>query len=144
MSLIELQHLVAPITSLAYYGFNLLPVDGVLVFVGTKYVLLIVEHFSKWIEFITSNSSSLLAATILDHVLACFGAPAEVLADQIIEFLCFSLDLCTNFFLHRTTSQNHPELDGLIKRVAQMVKRGFLNINHCEATIVIGTIFSYK
>ena len=39
---------------------------------GAKYVLVMVEHFSKWIEFVMlpQNSIELAVATFLDRVLA--------------------------------------------------------------------------
>ena len=45
---------------------------------GAKSVLVVVEHFSKWIELVAlpQNSSEFAAATFLDRVLARFGAPA--------------------------------------------------------------------
>jgi hypothetical protein len=56
---------------------------------GAKYVLVMVEHFSKWIEFVAlrQNSAELAATAFLDCVLARFGAPAEVLTDQGREFI---------------------------------------------------------
>ena len=56
---------------------------------GAKYILVMVEHFSEWIELVVlpQNSSELAAATFLDRVLARFGAPAEVLTNQRKEFL---------------------------------------------------------
>ena len=94
---------------------------------GAKYVLVMVEHFSKWIELVAlpQNSSELAAAAFLDRVLARFGAPAEVLTDQGREFLGAFEELCTQALIdHRTTSRDHPEADGLAERVVQTVKRG--------------------
>ena len=94
---------------------------------GAKYVLVIVEHFSKWIELVAlpQNSSKLAAATFLDRVLARFGAPAEVLKDQGHEFLGSFEELCVHALIdHRTTSRDHLETDGLTERVVQTVKRG--------------------
>ncbi len=94
---------------------------------GSKYVLVMVEHFSKWIELVAlpQNSSELAAAAFLDRVLARFGAPAEVLTDQGREFLGSFEELCTKALIdHRTTSRDHPEADGLAERVVQTVKRG--------------------
>ena len=50
---------------------------------GAKYMLVMVEHFSKWIELVAlpQNSAQLAATAFLDRVLARFGAPAEVLMD---------------------------------------------------------------
>ena len=94
---------------------------------GAKYVLVMVEHFSKWIELVAlpQNSSELAAMAFLDRVLARFGAPAEVLTDQGREFLGAFEALCTKALIdHRTTSRDHPEADGLAERVIQTVKRG--------------------
>ncbi len=53
-----------------------------------KYVLVMVEHFSKWIELVLSpdKSSEGVAYTFFDRVLNHFGAPTEVLTDQGMEF----------------------------------------------------------
>jgi hypothetical protein len=53
-----------------------------------RYVLVMVEHFSKWIELVPSpdKSSEGVAYAFLDKVLSHFGAPAEVLTNQSMEF----------------------------------------------------------
>ena len=45
---------------------------------GVKYVLVMLEHFSKWIKLValSQNSAKLAAAAFLDSVLARFRAPA--------------------------------------------------------------------
>ena len=85
-----------------------------------KYVLVIGEHFSKWIELVVlpQNSIELAAATFLDCMLARFGAPAKVLTDQGRKFLSALEELCTEALIdHHTTSRDHPEADGLAVRV---------------------------
>ncbi len=79
-----------------------------------------VEHFSKWMEFVPSldKSSKGVACAFLDRVLNHFGAPAEVLTDQGTEFQGEFQVLCDKVLIdHRTTSQDHPEVDGLTERV---------------------------
>jgi hypothetical protein len=48
-----------------------------------KYVLVMIEHFSKWIELVALPNKFNEGATysFLDRVLSGFGAPAEVLTD---------------------------------------------------------------
>jgi transposase-like protein len=78
------------------------------------------EHFSKWIELAPSpkKSSERVAYAFLDRVLSHFGAPAEVLIDQSTEFQGEFQVLCDKALIdHRTTSQDHPEADGLGERV---------------------------
>ena len=94
---------------------------------GAKYVLVMVEHFSKWIELVAlpQNSSESAVVAFLDRVLARFGASAEVLTDQGREFLGSFEELCVQALIdHRTTSQDHPKVDGLAERVVQIVKSG--------------------
>ena len=94
---------------------------------GTKYVLVMVEHISKWIEFVVlpQNSAELATADFLDHVLARFGALAKVLTDQGREFLGILEELCTKALIdHRTTFRDHLEADGLAEWVVQTTKRG--------------------
>ncbi len=87
-----------------------------------KYVLVMVEHFSKWIELVPSpdKSNEGVAYAFLDRVLSHFGAPAEVLTDQGTKFQV----LCDKALIdHQTMSRDHPEADGLAEHVVQMVKR---------------------
>ena len=51
---------------------------------GANYILVMVEHFSKWIELtaLSQNSTELATTAFLDCVLARFGAPVEILTDQ--------------------------------------------------------------
>ncbi len=57
-------------------------------------------------------------------MLSHFGAPAEVLTNQGTEFQVEFHVLCDKALIdHRTTSRDHPEADGLAKRVVQTVKR---------------------
>jgi hypothetical protein len=51
-------------------------------------MLVMVEHFSKWIELVPSldKSSKGVAYAFLDRVLSHFGAPVEVLTDQGTKF----------------------------------------------------------
>jgi transposase InsO family protein len=57
-------------------------------------------------------------------VFSHFGAPVEVLTDQGTKFQGEFQVLCDKALIdHRTTSRDHPEADGLIERVVQMVKK---------------------
>jgi len=85
-----------------------------------RYVLVIVEHFSKWIELVPSpdKSNEGVAYAFLDRVLSHFGAPVKVLTDQGMEFQGEFKVLCDNALIdHQTTSRDHPEPDGLAKHV---------------------------
>ena len=112
---------------------------------GAKYVLMMVEYSSKWIELVAlpQNSAKLAAAAFLDRVLTRFGAPAEVLTNQEIEFLGAFKELCTKVLIdHRTTSRDHPKADGLAKRVVQTTKSGLkkyglLRVSHRDWDLLL-------
>ena len=55
---------------------------------GNKYVLVCIEHCTKWIELISlpSKSSSHVARAVVENFLARFGVPGEILTDQGTEF----------------------------------------------------------
>jgi transposase-like protein len=92
-----------------------------------KYVLVMIKHFSKWIELVAlpDKFSEGAAYSFLDLVLSRFGAPANVLIDQGQEFLGEFQMLCEQAMIdHRTTSRDYPEANGLAECVVQTVKRG--------------------
>jgi hypothetical protein len=54
---------------------------------GNKYAVVMIEHFTKWVELVPiREKSSFYIAAALKGVLTRFGAPAEVLSDQEKEF----------------------------------------------------------
>jgi hypothetical protein len=91
---------------------------------GNKYVVVMIEHFTKSVELVPiPEKSSLYTAAALKGVLTRFGAPAEVLTDQGEEFQGeFAVLLQKLLIDHRTTSRDHPQSDGLAERMVQVVK----------------------
>ena len=91
-----------------------------------KYVLVMIEHFSKWIELVAlpDKFSERVAYAFLNRVLSRFGAPSEVLTDQGREFLEeFESLLEQTYVDHRTTNRDHLKADGLAERMVQTIKR---------------------
>jgi len=84
-----------------------------------------IQHFSKWLELVPlpNNSNEGVAYAFLDRILSRFRAPTKVFIDQGTEFCGEFQELCEKTLIdHRTTSQDHPEADGLVKQMVQMVK----------------------
>jgi len=83
-----------------------------------QYVLVMIKHFSKWLEVVLSPDWSNEGATytFLDRIFNRSSVPVEVLIDQGIKFHGDFEKLCEKALIdHRTTSQNHLEVDGLTK-----------------------------
>ena len=94
---------------------------------GNKYVLVCIEHFSKWIEVfpLQNKTADEIAYYLLHGVIARFGAPAEILTDGGGEFEgAVSKLLLLHLIDRRTTSSNHPQANGLAERVIGTLKRG--------------------
>jgi hypothetical protein len=91
---------------------------------GNKYVVVMIEHFSKWIELVTiPEKTSHHTAAALRGVLCMYGAPAEVLTDHGEKFEGEFAGLLTKLLIdHRLTSRDHPQSDGLAERMVQTVK----------------------
>lgn len=91
---------------------------------GNRYVVVMIEHFSKWVELVPiPEKTAANTAEALKRVLTMFGAPAEVLTDQGDEFRGEFDELLQRMMIdHRRTSRNHPQADGLAERTVQTIK----------------------
>ena len=93
---------------------------------GYKYVLVCVEHFSKWIEAfpMTCKASAEVAYHLLHGVIARYGAPAQMVTDGGGEFAGEVEELLRKCLVdHRITSAQHPQANGLAERAVGTLKR---------------------
>jgi hypothetical protein len=98
---------------------------------GNVYIMIMIEHFSKWVELVAlpDKSSHSTSQAFLQQVLSRFGACAECLTDQGSEFRGEFQDLLDHALIdHRRTSRDHPQADGLAKRMVQTCKKGLRKI----------------
>ena len=98
---------------------------------GNKWILVCIEHFSKWVELIPlpSKSSANAARGLLKRVLSRYGAPGEVVIDRGGEFQAeFDVLLTKHGITHRLASRDHPQADGLAERMVQTMKRSLRKI----------------
>ena len=99
---------------------------------GNAYVMVMIEHFSKWIELaaLPAKTSQHTAEALMDRVICRFGAPAEVVTDRGTEFEGQFAELLQRCMVdHRTTSPAHPQADGLAERAVQTVKRALRKVS---------------
>jgi hypothetical protein len=92
-----------------------------------KYLLVCIEHFTKWVEVIPikSKKPSETRDAFIQAVLTRFGAPAEVLTDRGGELKAgIGKMLMEPYIDHCTTSADHPQTDGLAERMIQTMKMG--------------------
>jgi len=89
--------------------------------------MIMIEHFSKCVELVAlpDRSSYSTNHVFLQQVLSRFGACVECLTDQGSKFKGeFQYLLDHALIDHRQTSSDHPQADGLAKRMVQTCKKG--------------------
>jgi hypothetical protein len=82
--------------------------------------MIMIEHFSKWVELVAlpNKSSHNTSQAFLQQVLSRFAACAKCLTDQGSKFKGEFQDLLDHALIdHRRTSRDHPQADGLAKRM---------------------------
>jgi hypothetical protein len=89
-------------------------------FGGNVYIIIMIEHFSKWVELValSDKSSHNINQIFLQQVLSRFGVCAECLTDQGIKFRREFQDLLDHALIdHPQISRDHPQADGLTERM---------------------------
>jgi len=98
---------------------------------GHKYVMVAVEHFSKYTLLIPlmDKHATQTAFAFEHHVLGRYGACAEVVTDQGSEWKGeFAALLANTLIDHRQTSASHPQANGLSERAVQTCKNALRRI----------------
>jgi hypothetical protein len=94
---------------------------------GSRYVLVAIEAFSKWLEVvpIPNKEPETVAYAFLHNVLARFAAPGQVVSDNGVEFTEgeFAQLLGDTFIDHCTISPAHPQANGQAEKAVDIVKR---------------------
>ncbi|GAX86312.1 hypothetical protein CEUSTIGMA_g13724.t1, partial [Chlamydomonas eustigma] len=99
---------------------------------GHKYVMVAIEHFTKFVEVfpLKDKSAPEVAYNFLHGVIARYGACAEVVTDGGGEFQGeFENLLFRTMIDHRITSAHHPEANGSAERMVKTIKAGLSRYN---------------
>ena len=98
---------------------------------GYKYVIVIVEHFSKWIELVPVRdlTSAATAQAFHERVLARYGAPVECVTDNGKEYQdAFSSQLERHGIEQVEIPPGHPQSNGMAERIVQVLKLGLRKV----------------
>ncbi|KII60797.1 Retrovirus-related Pol polyprotein [Thelohanellus kitauei] len=93
---------------------------------GNKYIMVCVDHYSKWIEAaaIPDISAETAARVLFTQVVSRFGVPKTILTDQgtAFESKLFT-HLCQHLGIEKLRSTAyHPETNGLVERSNKSIK----------------------
>jgi hypothetical protein len=105
---------------------------------GNKWVMICIEHLSKWLEVIALPEKTALhtARAFLSHVLSRFSAMAVVCTDQGTEFRGqFDALLESALIDHRVTAPHRPQANGLAERMVQTFKKALRKYCQQESNI---------
>ncbi|CAI7917140.1 unnamed protein product [Closterium sp. NIES-53] len=95
---------------------------------GNRYIVVMMEHVSKWLEVraLPNKSSKIIAEAFQEQVLCQFGPCAEELTNQGSEFQGEFKKLLDQVEIscRRTPSRYLPQSDGLTERMVQSLTRG--------------------
>ena len=92
---------------------------------GYEYVVIIVEHFSKWIELVpvVALDAASTAAAFQERVLARYGAPVEVVSDNGSEYRGeFAALLKQQGIDQVMIPAGHPSSNGMAERIVNVLK----------------------
>ncbi len=93
---------------------------------GSRYILVAVEAFSKWLEVvpIINKEPDTVAFAFLHNVLARFAAPGQVVSDNGAEWEGEFAQLLADCLIdHANTSPAHPQANGQAEKAVDIVKR---------------------
>jgi len=93
---------------------------------GSRFVMVAVEAFSKWLEAIPiiNKEPDTVAYAFLHNVLARFAAPGQVVSDNGAEWQGAFAQLMADCLIdHGTTSAAHPQANGQAEKAVDIVKR---------------------
>jgi len=93
--------------------------------------MIMIEHFSKWVELLAlpDKSSHSTNQAFLQQVLSRFGACAKCLTNQGSKFKGEFQDLLDHALIDcHWTSRDNPQANGLVERMVQTCKKGLRKI----------------
>ena len=80
---------------------------------GNKYILLVVNYVSKWVEAIPSrtNDAKVVVKFLRENIFARFGMTRAIISDQGTHFSNQSFDASLKRYsiIHRLTTPYHPQ-----------------------------------
>ena len=92
---------------------------------GYKYILVLIDYFTNWIEAIPLKSLSAedTARAFFKAVISRHGCPHELILDNATNFRAIFRELCENFNIHlKFAPPTHSQANGKVERFIQFLK----------------------
>ncbi len=94
---------------------------------GNKYILVVVDHYSKWCEakVVADHGAKIAAKFLEDDVICRYGVPKFVLIDNGGEWAAEFDVMCRDYGIqHQCTAPQWPQCNGMAERLIKTIKHG--------------------
>jgi hypothetical protein len=94
---------------------------------GNKYILVAIDHYSKWCEAktVADHGAKIAAKFLEDEIICRYGVPRFVLIDNGGEWAVEFDTMCGDYAIqHQRTTPHWPQCNGMAERIIQTIKRG--------------------
>jgi hypothetical protein len=94
---------------------------------GNKYILVAIDHYSKWCEAkaVTNHSAKTASRFLEDDIIYRYGVPKFVLINNGGEWAAEFEIMCKNYGIqHQPTAPQWPQCNGMAERMIKTIKHG--------------------
>jgi transposase InsO family protein len=94
---------------------------------GNKYILVVVDHYSKWCEAkaVANHGAKTATKFLEDDVICRYGVPKFVLTDNGGEWATKFDVMCKDYDIqHQHTAPQWPQCNGMAERLIKTIKHG--------------------
>jgi hypothetical protein len=96
---------------------------------GNKYILVAIDHYSKWCEAkaVADHSAKTASRFLEDDIICRYGVPKFVLTDNGGEWAAEFEIMCKNYRIqHQRTAPQWPQCNGMAERMIKTIKHGII------------------
>ncbi len=95
---------------------------------GNKYVLVTIDHYSKWCETqtIKEHDAFTIVKFLEDEVICMYGMPKYILTNYGSEWMKEFVEIYQNYDItHQFTTPTWPQCNGMVEHLIKTIKHGF-------------------
>jgi len=96
---------------------------------GNKYILVAIDHYSKWCEVKAVADHGMETATrfLEDEIICRYGVPKFMLTDNGGEWAAEFDVMCRDYAIqHQRTAPEWPQCNGMAERMIKTIKHGII------------------
>ncbi len=94
---------------------------------GNKYILVAIDHYSKWCEAkaIADHSAKIASRFLEDDIIYRYGVPIFILIDNGREWVAEFKMMCKDYRIqHQRTAPQWPQCNGMAEHMIKTIKHG--------------------